>query len=64
MDALANLAEALLASLLIVGTAALQMILLVWIILAAFAVIVLLRWGVHVAWHSGVAAYHRAKRRG
>jgi len=63
MDSLTTLLEALLMSLAVIGAAALDMVLLVLIFFCFFIVAVLLRWVVDVAYHAGVAAYHRSKRR-
>lgn len=64
MERLSELFEALLMSLAVVGTAALQMLLFIWLIFAAFVAIALLRWGVGIVWNSAVAAYRRGMRRG
>lgn len=62
MDALWNLLEALLASLAVVGAAALHLLLGIWIIFGAFIAIALIRWGCIVAWNAGRAAYKRNRR--
>lgn len=62
MEHLAQLAEALLLSLMVVGTAALHMLLLIWIIICVVIVFCFFWYGSQAAWYAGVAAYRRKTR--
>jgi hypothetical protein len=62
MESLAQLLEALLMSLAVIATAALDMLLLVWIILCALVVALLLRLLVHAIWQGMKAGYAKAMR--
>jgi len=59
MDHLTDLLEALLMSLAIIGTAALDMVLMLILILAAFGSVLFVRWGLSIIWNAAVVAFKR-----
>lgn len=61
MDSLTAIVEGLLISLATLGTIALDLLLLIWIIFCLMIIAALLRWSVGVAYNAGKAAYYRSK---
>ena len=58
---LQTIAEGLLASIMVIGTAVIQIFLLGLLFTTAFAVLLLARWGLWIIWNEARATYRRIR---